>query len=335
MARVSLLDRDRLEPGEAAPARLTLQEPIGALARDRLVLRDTGATATIGGGVVLDPFPPRRGRRTPIRLAQLAALDAPAPLEALRGILAAGPGWVEQPAFVRAWNVTEPASLIAAAPAREAGDLILAPAAFERIARVATDALAAHHKSAPELPGLQIERLRQAVPDRPPPTGFAGIVTTLVREGVLAQDGPWLRLPGHRISLSPMDEKIWARTAPLLAEDRFRPPRVRDMAGLIQVPEPVVRATMKRLARMGQVIEIAQDHFFLRATVAEMATIAAASVDADGLLTAAAFRDRLDNGRKVAIQILEFFDKAGVTVRSGDVRRVRNDRLGVFGSAVG
>ena len=50
MARVSLLDRERLEPGEAALVRLTLQQPIGALARDRMVLRDTGATATIGGG---------------------------------------------------------------------------------------------------------------------------------------------------------------------------------------------------------------------------------------------------------------------------------------------
>jgi selenocysteine-specific elongation factor len=65
--------------------------------------------------------------------------------------------------------------------------------------------------------------------------------------------------------------------------------------------------------------------------VAEMAAIAAKSVDADGLLTAAMFRDQLDNGRKMAIQILEFFDKAGVTVRSGDVRRVRTDRVGLFG----
>ena len=42
MARVSLLDRERLEPGEAALVRLTLPQPIGALARDRIVLRDTG-----------------------------------------------------------------------------------------------------------------------------------------------------------------------------------------------------------------------------------------------------------------------------------------------------
>jgi len=62
-----------------------------------------------------------------------------------------------------------------------------------------------------------------------------------------------------------------------------------------------------------------------------VASIAAA--DPAGTLTAAEFRDRLANGRKVAIQILEFFDRAGVTVRIGDERRVRNDRLGMFGPA--
>ena len=48
-------------------------------------------------------------------------------------------------------------------------------------------------------------------------------------------------------------------------------------------------------------------------------------------VTAATFRDRLDNGRKVAIQILEYFDRVGLTVRTGDTRRVREDRLALFG----
>ena len=42
------------------------------------------------------------------------------------------------------------------------------------------------------------------------------------------------------------------------------------------------------------------------------------------------FRDKLDNGRKVAIQILEFFDRHGVTIRRGDLRRVNRHRLDLF-----
>jgi len=94
-----------------------------------------------------------------------------------------------------------------------------------------------------------------------------------------------------------------------------------------------MRATLKRVQRMGRLIEVAPDQFFLGETVAEMAGIAAgiAHVNSAGTLTAAAFRDRLENGRKVAIQVLEYFDRVGLTVRIGDERRVREDRVAMFG----
>ena len=333
MARVSLLDRDRLEPGDATAVRLTLARPIGALAHDRVVLRDTGATHTIGGGIVLDPFPPRRGRRTPVRLAQLRALEAVEARGALQGLLAVAPGWADRAAFMRARNIpaASAADLVASVPAVAAGGLMLSPAAFEALRDRVLVALGRYHRTSPELPGLQADRLRLSLPDRPPLAGFAGVLEALRDQEVIARDGPWFRLPDHRIGLSPTDEALWIAVRPLLAAERFRPPRVRDIASALSVPENAVRATMKRLTRMGQLVEVAADHFFPRETMAEMAAIAAQAVDAQGLLTAAAFRDRLDNGRKVAIQILEFFDKAGVTVRSGDMRRVRMDRLGVFG----
>ena len=50
-----------------------------------------------------------------------------------------------------------------------------------------------------------------------------------------------------------------------------------------------------------------------------------------GAFTAAQFRDRLANGRKVAIQILEFFDRRGVTMNRDDLRRLNRDHLDLFG----
>ena len=54
----------------------------------------------------------------------------------------------------------------------------------------------------------------------------------------------------------------------------------------------------------------------------------------DGGFTAAQFRDRVENGRKVAIQILEFFDRHGVTLNRDDVRHVNPHRLDLFGPPV-
>src|SRR5204862_7737309 len=94
---------------------------------------------------------------------------------------------------------------------------------------------------------------------------------------------------------------------------------------------------MKWLSRIGEVDEVAHDHCFLRATVGEMVEIACdvAANSASGQFTAALFRDRLDNGRKVAIQILEFFDRHGVTLRRGDLRRMNKQKLDLFGRGSG
>ena len=91
---------------------------------------------------------------------------------------------------------------------------------------------------------------------------------------------------------------------------------------------------MKRLQRAGRLTEVAADHFFLPETVARMAALAVDLADGPEGLTTAGFRDRLENGRKVAIQVLEFFDRAGLTARAGEARRVRRDRLEMFGAPV-
>ncbi len=159
----------------------------------------------------------------------------------------------------------------------------------------------------------------------------------LAEAGRVATEGSWVRLPGHVARLSPADEALWARVAPHVSkhEERFRPPRVRDVADLLGVAETEVRRVCKLVGRSGRIDQVAHDHFFTRATVSEMAGIVAELSRAAeaGEFTAAQFRDRVENGRKVAIQILEFFDRHGLTMRRGDLRRLNPHRADLFGGA--
>ena len=335
MARVHVLDGDRVAPGTDAWVRLTLDRPIGALAEDRLVLRDSRASQTVGGGRVIDPFPPARGRRTGARLAQLAALQSAAPQDALRQLLSLSPGWTDRERFRRARNLppARAARVEQAAPAVAIADLLMSPPTLEALQHSIAQTLAACHAAAPDQPGLQPERLRQALSPRPSSAAFRAILDLMLRRSIMRQDGPWLRLSTHQIRLSPADERLWPEIHARITAERFRPPRTRDLARELAIPEGALRGALKRLQRVGRLLELAPDHFFLRETVAEMAGIAAelARNDAQGQLTAAAFRDRLNNGRKVAIQVLEFFDRVGLTIRSRDARIVRADRLSMFG----
>jgi selenocysteine-specific elongation factor len=270
-------------------------------------------------------------------VARVAALEQRDPVEALRRQLALPPGSIERVPFVRARNLppAQQTEIMLAAPAVAVASLLMSPSTLDALRTDALMKLAAHHAAAPDQPGLQPERLRLAMPNRPQPDAFRAIIEALFRDRRLEQDGPWLRLPTHRATLSAQDERVWQKVSELITADRFRPPRTRDLAHSLSVPEAAMRATLKRVQRMGRIIEVAPDQFFLSETIAEMLGIAAniARADVAGMLTAAEFRDRLDNGRKVAIQVLEFFDRAGVTVRVGDARRVRSDRLGMFGQA--
>jgi selenocysteine-specific elongation factor len=336
-ARVVLLGDGSVLPGTEARVQLVLERPIAAAAGDRFVLRDTSAQRTIGGGRFLDLRAPARKRRTPLRQAQLEALTIVDAEGALVALLDRAPHCLDLSAFARD-RALLPSQIDAMVERRGmvcmgAPAFVLLPNIWTHFRRRLAATLAAFHADNPDLPGIGRERLRLELDPRLPAPAFAAALQRLARAGELKLDGAWVRLPDHEVRLTPQDVTAWANTEPLLgAGARFRPPRVRDLAEILTVPETQVRRLLKLVGRLGKVDEVAHDHFFLRAVVAEMVGIAVdlAANGSNGQFTAAQFRDRLDNGRKVAIQILEFFDRHGVTLRRGDWRRVNKHRLDLF-----
>jgi selenocysteine-specific elongation factor len=336
-ARVVLLADAPIRPGEEGLVQLVLERPIAATAGDRFVLRDTSARRTIGGGRFLDLRAPSRKRRSPQRMTQLAGHALPDPGAALATLLDHAPFYLEIGAFARdrALTTQEMQSIVRRLDVIEiatpTGLVAMARASFVRLKRNVCATLADFHAVHPDLPGMAIERLRlQLTPGWPAPT-FRSALQEMARSNDALIDGAWVRLPRHEARLTAHDERMWAVVEPLLSgSERFRPPRVRDIAAAADLAEAEVRRLLKLAGRMGRVDEIAHDHFFLRPTVAEMVEIAQTIVAANGEFTAGQFRDHLSNGRKVAIQILEFFDRHGVTLRRGDLRRMNPHRLDLF-----
>ena len=338
-ARVVLLGDAPIAPGDQGYVQLVLERPIAAAAGDRFVLRDTSAQRTIGGGVLLDLRAPARKRRTLERMAQLGAHAIREPERALVALLECPPAFADLTAFARdrALGADEVEQLAESRrlmrfPVQRAV-IALLPDRWLRLKNNMLDRLAAFHRDNPDLPGIGLERLRLQLELRLPAPAFAAALQSLAWLHEVALDGAWVRLPSHQVRLTPAEEKLWRVMQPLIAgKERFRPPRVRDVGSIVGVAEMEVRRVFKLLGRLGKVDEVAHDHFFLRETVADMVEIgsALAAEAPNGQFTAAVFRDRLDNGRKVAIQILEFFDRHGVTIRRGDLRRMNKHRLDLF-----
>jgi selenocysteine-specific elongation factor len=339
-ARVALLGDGPIPPGTDGRVQLVLEQPIAAAVGDRFVLRDTSAQRTIGGGEFLDLRAPARRRRTPERRALLDAHAIADPQSALAALLACPPHAVDLAAFARdrALDQSESAAICTnlgvVVLAADGTNVALSQAAVSDLKRKIAAALAAFHRERPDAAGIDMQQLRRAHAARLTANAFQVLLQIFAKAGDVLLDGAVVRLPSHAAQLKPQDQKLFARIAPLLGGDeRFSPPRVRDIATAVAIPEQQVRALFKQLARMGQVDEIAPDHFFLRPTVAEIAHLlpALAAQASNGEFSAAQLRDRLDNGRKVAIQILEFFDRHGLTARRGDLRRINPQRLDQFG----
>jgi selenocysteine-specific elongation factor len=342
-AHIVLLDDEPIAPGATADVQLVLDRPIAAAISDRYIIRDVSAQRTIGGGRFIDLRPPARKRRTPERLIQRAALAITDPLAAVEALLATPPfAWdIGVVARDRALTASQTAQISQALGfvLLEAGTsrVAISPDRWQAFGSTLVEQLTAYHAENPDLQGLGREKLRLLMQPRLPAAAFVVALQKLAASGRIVLDGSFVRLAAHTVRLAPSDEAAWAQIAPLLGgEVRFRPPRVRDIAAVTPYPERDVRRLLKLAGRLGWADEVAHDHFFLRPTVHEMTSIVAdlAAHGGDGGFTAAQFRDRVENGRKVAIQILEFFDRHGVTLNRDDLRRINPHRLELFGPPV-
>jgi len=326
-ARVALLEHDVLEPGASGLAQIVLDRPVGALRGDRFIIRDQSASRTVGGGRVLDPFPPARKRRTPERLAVLAALEQPSAQAALQGLLDASPNGVDLARFALSANLSpeEAEALRRDVPLVAVGGIAFPVQAWASLLQAVLDRLAEAHRLSPDVLGPNADRLRALAAPRLPRALFASLLGALREEGSVIQSGPWLHLPEHRITLSASDQELWRRAVPLLLYQPFQPPRVRDLAHALQEGEARMRLLLQQLAAMGEVYRVAHDHYFMPQSVERLAAIAReiAAVQPDGRITGALFRDQIGTGRKLAIQILEFFDASAVTRRAGDTHHLR------------
>ena len=330
MARLALLD-DALETGGLAPGgsalvQVVLDRSLFACCGDRIVIRDAAGRETLGGGVVLDPFPPSRHRRRPERLALLAALENPDPAARLSALVANAPHGIDVDELIAAHNL--PAERWRALlpevrhVAAKGGERLLSPAAWAALGETVRTRLSTHHERFGDEPGVERERLRRMCAPQLPSGVFLALLEDLLKDGRIARAGSAWHLPSHTVELGPGDRKRADEIVGDLKAGNFDPPWVRELATKHYIAETDVRNLLRRIAMRGEVFQVVRDLFYARTAVARMADLVAElAARHDGRIRAADFRDLIGGGRKRAIQILEFFDRVGYTRRVGDGNR--------------
>lgn len=339
--RIAVLEGKAIAPGERGLVQLVLDAPVAAVNGDRLVLRDQSAQRTVGGGTVVDIFPPLRGRARPDRLAFLRAMELSDDDAALAALLAASPAGVALDRFQACRNLTarEAESLYhrfdMVKLGRPEAPLGFATDRFAAIRQAVRDALQDWHRRHPDTPARAEAALRRDL--RLSPVVFEAALLELIRDGTVVREGMGVRAKSHRAAMAAADLALWDRVRErleaVLDDGGLRPPRVREIAEETGIDLKVLEALLARAARLGLVHKVADNRYFLPANLLRLGEVAEAMAASapNAQFDAKDYRDRTDLGRTVTIEVLEYFDKAGLTRRTGEGRRVVRTAASVFG----
>ena len=313
-----------IAPGETGLARLLLERPLVARGGDRFVVRSFSPVTTIGGGVVLDPFPPKRPRVSERGLAA----QQPAGERLARFVEEAGLGGVAiRDLPVRLGILPNDVGGVIDAAGKgvlASGDVLVARRALSAEVERLAGLVAAHHEAHPLDPGLSLQALRAAVAAPARGAGEVGgpVLDLLVEHGVKKQAfevaGAVVRRPGWKATLESHAGDSGDRLVRRLAEARWQVPTVAELQQ--EFADLAVPPLLAHLAREGGVEQVDQERYASKPALEEFRRILETTLRELGRATPAQLRDRTGLSRKYLIPLLEWADRRGITKRQGDAR---------------
>lgn len=304
----------KLVAGRSAAARVVLDEPILARGGDRFVLRLPSPAVTIGGGVIVDPLPPRlrakpwsaRGLDTTQLLARLVE-DAGQSGMAIADI-----------AVRTGATLAEVQRLIAGntATLTRAGDILIAFAVLESVSARLLALVAEHHRRSPLEPGVPVEEIRSQLGAGP---AVDRVVDDLSRAGSITLDHGLVRLSAWQPTLAAKERETLERLRGVLRSAGREPPAVLE---LVAAHGDAVPALLRIMEREGTAVRVDEGRYY-DATVLEGVTAALrAGMEAGRVYAPAELRELLGVSRKFLIPLLEFCDRRRITERQADGRMI-------------
>ncbi len=313
MAKVRLLEKDAVQPGESAWVQFALESPVALVNGDHYIVRST--TDTLGGGKIVDSHARRLRRFRPEVIESLKAMEKGA-AEVIMALLEA-----KQPLELSAIQAQSdlPAAevqpvldaLVKEGRAIRVGQqepyLFYTKPGWERLTQKAAAVLQDYHRKFPARTGMLKVELASKLGSR---TYSLAILQKLLDDGVLKEEGMVIRMPSHQVKLTPAQQAKVDAFLKALAQNPYAPPG--DLT-----PEPDL---LNLLIEQQKVVRMSESVVFSAKAYNEMTEKTIAHLKAKGKITLAEVRDMFNTSRKYAQALLEHLDEKKITRRVGDER---------------
>ncbi|WP_417616424.1 selenocysteine-specific translation elongation factor [Oceanisphaera sp.] len=332
MAHLVPLVQESVHGGQQTLAQLVFERPLCAMPGDRFIIRNAQARHTLGGGRVLDAKGPDRKRRSPARLAWLAAIADYLTSQNLAPLLQQAPYGIASPDLQRLVKgeveqlaLPDESVWLKPATSKQVAVLIHQGVWQPLLQRIETTLEQAHQRY-PDEPGIEAARLRRMTDPSMPLSLWQSALHTLVQQQRLRVKGAWYHLPQHTVSFSEQEQHLAEQILSLSHQGRYDPPWVRDMATLLEVPEQDIRQLGRKLVQHGKLYQVQPDLLYHHQHIEQLAQLLRQYPQDQGV-KAAELRDELGLGRKRTLQILEFFQRIGYSRRLQDKHFIRSDNM--------
>ncbi|CEE94185.1 SelB domain-containing protein [Xenorhabdus nematophila] len=184
--------------------------------------------------------------------------------------------------------------------------------------------LAEYHAKHPDQLGVGKARLRRMALPTLDETLVYTLINHLLEQKALKQTHGGLHLPEHGLAFTDEQARLWLKAEPYFNTEVWW---VRDLATEMGEDEAIIRHLLRTAAQLGMIIAIVPDRYYHRQRIQQFADVIRQYDQDKGGITAVGFRDEFSIGRKLAIQILEFFDRTGFTRRKADLHMLRDEEI--------
>lgn len=329
-ARVVLLERDEIGPGERGYALFRLEAPTVVGRRDCYIIRSFSPLHTIGGGTVIEPHARHYRRNSAESVTDLKAKEQGTPDELVARALSALKGPTSSADLVRSTGLPvdqagrELKKLVNGGMAIElAPDVYLHQRVADGLASEIKRFFHDYFRQFPLRWGAPREEMRRRVLPKCDLKSFNLLIARMTDDGALAVNRDRVAPAGRVISFTPAQAGFRERVLARLSEGRFSPPTVREItagpeaAGLNAVEAMEIVAG---LVEEGLLVKVSDDCVIHRENFEQARLAVINYLKKNGRLSMAEFRDLLGTTRKYAVPLLEYFDSIKITRRVGDER---------------
>ncbi|NJD59999.1 MAG: selenocysteine-specific translation factor, partial [Anaerolineae bacterium] len=331
LARVRVWGSEELHPGEEGWLQLELEEPVVAIRGDRYILRRPSPGETLGGGVIIDPHSKGRHKRfSGGELARLELLSRGTPAEILLQALTAL-GIASLQDVISRSNLDATIAKNAAQELVTQGDvitldnspglaassqsLVISRSYCNQLKRQVLQEVGDYHKVYPLRGGMPREELKSRLKliSRP----YNAILHLIVADGDLVETGAFVRLTNHAIRFNSQQQLAADGLLKRFASAPYSPPSAKEC--ITEVGDELYNAMLES----GWLVSIPPDVVFRKQDYERMVSEVINLLQGGKTITAAEVRDHFNTSRRYVLALLEHLDARGITVREGDIRRLK------------